>query len=352
MADTKNKRTNVGELGEFGLIEHLTKSFSPVHTNTIKAVGDDAAVIDQGPHCTVISTDMLVEGIHFDLMYSPLKHLGYKAVVVNLSDIYAMNAIPQQVTVSLALSNRFSVEALEELYAGIHKACELYNVDLIGGDTTSSLKGMIISVTAIGKGQKDKLTYRHTAKVGDLICVTGNLGAAYLGLQILEREKQIYLANPGVQPEMDDQPYLLERQLKPEARRDMISAFAKNQLVPTSMIDISDGLASELFHICKQSGVGALIEESGVPIHPDAEMQAIKFKLDPITCALSGGEDYELLFTIDPSDVEKIKYLPDIYIMGEIVEDSEGVLLNTKGGNLHPITAQGWQHFNPNSTNK
>lgn len=346
--NAKPKRTDVNTLGEFGLIEHLTAPFKSIHSTTIKGVGDDAAVIDNGPNCTVISTDMLVEGIHFDLMYTPLKHLGYKSIVVNLSDIYAMNAQPRQVTVSIALSNRFSVEALDEIYAGIHKACEIYGVDLVGGDTTSSNKGLVISVTAIGIGKKESLCYRNTAKVGDLICVTGNLGAAYLGLQLLEREKQIYLANPGVQPDLDNQPYLLERQLKPEARRDMIAAFEKNKLVPTAMIDISDGLASELFHICRQSDVGAFIEESGVPIHPDAEEQAIKFKLDPITCALSGGEDYELLFTINPNDVEKVKYLPDIYIMGEVVDASEGIKLHTKGGNIHPITAQGWRHFNPN----
>ncbi len=345
---TAPKRTDVNQLGEFGLIEHLTQSTPIKNKTTVKGIGDDAAVLDTGEYQTLVSTDMLVEGIHFDLMYSPLKHLGYKSVVVNLSDIYAMNAIPEQVTVSLAISNRFSVEALEELYAGIHKACEFYNVDLIGGDTTSSLKGLVISVTAIGRAKKEHIVYRDGAKVGDLICVSGNLGAAYLGLQILERERQIYLSNPGVQPDLDQQTYLLERQLKPEARRDMIQLFRKNSLVPTSMIDISDGLSSELFHLCRQSEVGALVEESGVPIHPDAEMQAIKFKLDPITCALSGGEDYELLFTIDPSDVEKVKYMPDIYIMGEILAASEGLKLHTKGGNIHNLQAQGWRHFDPN----
>ena len=341
----ENKRTDVNELGEFGLIEHLTKAIQLKNKSTLKGVGDDAAVIDNGDNLTVISTDMLVEGIHFDMMYTPLKHLGYKSVVVNLSDIYAMNAIPKQVTVSIALSNRFSVEAIEELYAGIHLACKNYNVDLIGGDTTSSPKGLYLSVTAIGQGTKEKLAYRNGAKVGDLICVTGNLGAAYLGLQILEREKQIYLSNPGVQPDLENQDYVIGRQLKPEARKDMIAAFANNNLVPTSMIDVSDGLASEIFHICKQSKVGAFIEESGVPIHPDAEMMAIKFKLDPITCALNGGEDYELLFTINPKDVDKVKYLPDIYIMGEITEAAEGIKLHTKGGNLHAIQAQGWKHF-------
>lgn len=349
MSDKKEvKRTDVNALGEFGLIDHLTQSFALTNTSSIKGVGDDAAVIRNGKYLTVVSTDMLVEGIHFDLMYMPLKHLGYKSVVVNLSDIYAMNAHPKQITVSIAISNRFSVEALEELYAGIQAACQRYGVDLVGGDTTSSKKGLIISVTAIGQVEPNKVVYRNTANVGDLICITGNVGAAYLGLQLLEREKQVYLSNPGVQPDLEEQTYLIGRQLKPEARKDMIEAFAKNKLVPTAMIDVSDGVASEIFHICKESGVGAFVEESGVPIHPDAELMAIKFKMDPITCALSGGEDYELLFTIDPNDVDKVKYLPDIYIMGEIVEASEGVKLHTKGGNIHDLKAQGWRHFEPN----
>ena len=316
-----------------------------MYKRQIKGVGDDAAVIDNGDLQTVVSTDMLVEGIHFDLAYTPLKHLGYKAVVVNLSDIYAMNAQPKQVTVSIAISNRFSVEALDELYAGIELACEKYKVDLIGGDTTSSPKGLYISVTAIGQEKKEKIVYRNTAKVGDLVCVSGNLGAAYLGLQILEREKQIFLSSPDVKPDLENQDYLIGRQLKPEARFDMIEFFDKNDLVPTAMIDISDGLASEIFHICKQSRVGAIIEESGVPLHPDTEMMALQFKLDPITCALSGGEDYELLFTIDQKDLEKVKYLPDIYIAGEITDNSEGIKLHTKGGNIHPLKAQGWKHF-------
>jgi len=341
-------RTDVNELGEFGLIDHLTKNFPLRNASSLTGVGDDAAVIDNRNALTVVSTDMLVEGIHFDLMYTPLKHLGYKSIVVNLSDIYAMNAYPRQVTVSIALSNRFSVEALDEIYAGIRKACDYYNVDLIGGDTTSSPKGLVISVTAIGQGEAEKITYRSGAKVGDLICITGNLGAAYLGLQILEREKQIYLSNPGVQPELEDHDYLIGRQLKPEARKDAIDAFHKVGLVPTSMIDISDGLASELFHICKSSGVGALLEESGISIHPDAQVQALEFQLDPATCALSGGEDYELLFTIDPNDVDKVKFMPDIYIAGEMVPKEDGIMLNSKGGKLHAITAQGWKHFDGN----
>lgn len=339
------KRTDVATLGEFGLINHLTQHFPLHNLSSLKGIGDDAAVIDNGNFMTVVSTDLLIEGIHFDLAYMPLKHLGYKAVVVNLSDIYAMNALPKQITFSMAISNRFSVEALEELYAGIQLACERYKVDLVGGDTTASQKGLILSVTAIGQGEKDKLVYRNGAKVGDLICITGDLGAAYLGLQLLEREKRIWEQHPSVQPSFDEQKYLIERQLKPEARRDIIEAFAKNKLVPTAMMDISDGLASELFHICKQSGVGAFLEETGVSIHPDAQMQALTFQLDPITCALSGGEDYELLFTIDPKDIEKVKYLPDIFIAGEIVDAADGIKLHTKGGNIHPIKAQGWVHF-------
>jgi thiamine-monophosphate kinase len=337
--------TDVNTLGEFGLIEHLTRDFPITQPSTLKGIGDDAAVIDNGAFCTVVSTDLLVEGIHFDLGYMPLKHLGYKSVIVNLSDIYAMNAIPKQITVSLAISNRFNVEALEELYAGIRTACATYGVDLVGGDTTSSPRGLTISVTAIGQGEKHRLVYRSGAKVGDLLCITGDLGAAYLGLQLLEREKRIWQENPGVQPDLEDQKYLVGRQLKPEARRDAIEAFRRVDLIPTSMIDISDGLASEIFHICRQSGVGALLEESGIPLHPDTEMQALKFKLDPATCALSGGEDYELLFTIDPKDVDKVRFLPEIYIAGEILDAKDGVKLNTKGGNLHPLKAQGWRHF-------
>lgn len=342
------KRTDISDLGEFGLIEHLTQKITLQNKSSVKGVGDDAAVIDNSDFLTVVTTDILIEGIHFDLMYTPLKHLGYKSIIVNLSDIYAMNAIPRQVVVSIGLSNRFSVEAVDELYAGIYAACKNYQVDLVGGDTSSSNKGLIISVTAIGQGERGKITYRNTAKVGDLICITGDVGAAYLGLQILEREKQLYLSDPSIQPDLEEQQYLVGRQLKPEARKDMIELFAKNNLVPTAMIDVSDGVASEIFHICKQSGVGAYIEESGVPIHPEAQMMAIKFNLDPITCALSGGEDYELLFTIDPKDVDKVRYLPDIYIMGEIVEARDGVKLHTKGGNIHDLKAQGWVHFNPN----
>jgi thiamine-monophosphate kinase len=308
-------------------------------------VGDDAAVINHGKINVLISTDMLVEGIHFDLAYTPLKHLGYKSVVVNLSDIYAMNGQPEQITVSIAISNRFSVEALEELYAGIKAACDHYQVDLVGGDTTSSNRGLIISITAIGTCPAEIITYRHGARPGDLLCVSGDLGAAYLGLQLLEREKAIWLEHPDLQPELEKNAYAIGRQLKPEARKDMVRQFAEANLVPTSMIDISDGLASEIFHICKQSQTGAFIEETGVPIHNDAQLLALDFKLDPITCALSGGEDYELLFTIDPADEEKVKYMADIYIMGEITPPENGIKLRTKGGQVHPLKAQGWKHF-------
>jgi thiamine-monophosphate kinase len=345
MQNNDTPRTEINALGEFGLIGHLTKNFGLRQPSSLKGIGDDAAVIDNEGRLTVVSTDMLVEGIHFDLMYSPLKHLGYKAIVVNLSDIYAMNAHPKQVTVSIAISNRFSVEALEELYEGIQLACDQYEVDLVGGDTTSSLKGLIISVTAIGQGEKGKLAYRSGAKPGDLLCVTGDLGGAYLGLQILEREKQVYLSTPGIQPDLEEQKYLVGRILKPEARKDMIELFEKNRLVPTAMMDISDGVSSDLMHICKASGVGAIIEEAGVPIHEEAKMMALKFQLDPLTAALNGGEDYELLFTIDPKDIEKVRLLPDIYIMGEITPASEGVKLHTTGGKIHDLTAQGWRHF-------
>lgn len=344
MSETEN-RTEIASLGEFGLIDKLTGDYKPSQESTIKGIGDDAAVINYKDKLTVVSTDMLIEGVHFDLMYTPLKHLGYKSVVVNLSDIYAMNAQPKQITMSLGISNRFSVEAMEEFYEGVYAACKYYNVDLVGGDTCSSNKGFIVSVTAIGEGEKDKICYRNTAKPGDLICLSGNLGAAYLGLQILEREKQIYLSEPGIQPDLEQQDYLIGRQLKPEARFDIIELFEKTNLVPTSMIDVSDGLVSELFHICKQSGVGAFIEESGVAMHPDAELQAIKFNLDPITCAMYGGEDYELLFTIDPIDLDKVKYIPDIYIAGEITDASEGIKLHTKGGNIHDLKEKGFNHF-------
>ncbi len=339
------KRTDINTLGEFGLIEHLTKDVTVKNPNTLHGIGDDAAVIDAGKDALLISTDLLVEGIHFDLMYTPLKHLGYKAVVVNVSDIYAMNAVAEQITISLAISNRFSVEALEELYEGIALACKMYNVDLIGGDTTSSPKGLTISVTATGRAKKEDIVYRSGAKPGDIICITGDLGAAYLGLQLLEREKQVYLAAPGVQPDLEQKKYLVERQLKPEAAKESIAYFKKKKIQPTAMIDISDGLASEVFHICKSSKVGAFIEEAKIPIHPEAEEMALKFSLDPTMCALNGGEDYELLFTIDEKDLQEIRYMPSVYIIGEIVDAKDGIKLHTSGGNIHDLKAQGWKHF-------
>ncbi len=351
MSENISGKTDVNKLGEFGLIDHLTKEFTTNLPTTIKGIGDDAAVIDHGDHVSVVSTDMLVEGIHFDLMYTPLKHLGYKSIVVNISDIYAMNATPQQVTMSIAISSKYSVEALEELYAGVFLACKDYGVDLIGGDTTSSPKGMAISVTAIGRADAKEVVFRSGAKPGDILCVTGNLGAAYLGLQILEREKQIYLSNPGTQPDLENEEYIIGRQLKPMAQKAAVDYFKEKKFQPTAMIDVSDGLASDLFHICKQSGVGAFVEEGKVPLHPDTERMALKFNLDPITCALNGGEDYELLFTIDEKDLEMVKYMPGVFIIGEIIPAQDGIKLHTTGGNIHDLKAQGWNHFKDESNN-
>lgn len=345
MADTN--RTEINTLGEFELINRLVSKFETVNQSTIRSVGDDGAVMDYGPDKqVVVSTDLLIENIHFDLMYSPLKHLGYKSVVVNLSDIYAMNATPEQITVSIAVSNRFSLESLEELYEGIHAACRHYNVDLVGGDTSSSNKGLIISVTAIGQGAKEDIVYRNTAQPGDLICVSGDLGGAFIGMQILEREKALYLDNPGIKPELADYAYVVGRQLKPEARGDVIKTLKAAGIKPTAMIDVSDGLASEIIHICSQSNVGAVIQEANVPIHSMTEELAVKFRMDPITCALNGGEDYELLFTIDPEDMDKIQFLDDVYIIGNILTEKDGIILETSGGNFHRLKAQGWQHFN------
>lgn len=339
-------RTDVNKLGEFGLIDHLTRATVLYHHSTIKGVGDDAAVIAPSTKATVVTTDLLIEGIHFDLAYVPLKHLGYKSVVVNLSDVYAMNAIPSQITVSIAISNRFSVEAMEQLYEGIHLACKKYNVDLVGGDTTSSPKGLLISVTAIGQADENKIVYRSGAQPGDVVCVTGELGSSYLGLQLLEREKQIFETTPGIQPELNEKyTSLLEKQLKPEARKDVIETFLQIGLKPTSMIDISDGLSSEIKHICRQSNCGVILEEKLVPILPIATELALDFKMNPITAALNGGEDYELLFTVSEKDFEKIKYLPGFYVIGEIRPAAEGTLLQTTGGKFVPLEAQGWTHL-------
>lgn len=337
------QRTELSALGEFGLIERITKDFKPQNKSTKKAIGDDAAVIDYEGLQTVVSTDLLVEGVHFDLAYTPLKHLGYKAVVVNLSDIYAMNAMPEQITVSLAISNRFSMEAIEELYSGIEQACKFYGIDLVGGDTTSSLKGLIISVTAVGKAKPEDLVYRNGAKEGDFICVSGNLGAAYIGLQILNREKQVYLENSEMQPELEAHKYVVGRQLKPEARKDIVEYLKAIDVKPTSMMDVSDGLSSELMHISKQSNVGCHIYEANVPIHNDTYNQAIEFNIDPITCALSGGEDYELLFTIRPEDELKINASAiGISFMGKITAADKKCLIQTRANHLHELVAQGW----------
>jgi thiamine-monophosphate kinase len=335
-------RTELSSLGEFGLIKHLTQFIQVKNESTIKGIGDDAAVISYKNKQVVVSTDMLVEGVHFDLMYVPLKHLGYKSISVNVSDIIAMNATPRQVTVSFAVSNRFSVEAVEELYAGMITACAKYKVDIVGGDTTTSNSGLIISITVIGEADADELVYRDGAKEGDLLCVTGDLGAAYVGLQLLEREKKIFLESPGVQPDLDGNDYILMRQLKPEARKDIPELLKKLEVKPTSMIDVSDGLASEILHIATQSEVGCSLYEEKIPIDPAAYNMAREFNLDPTVCALSGGEDYELLFTIDSADYPKVKANPDITVIGHMTHKKEGVNLITKGGTTHPLTAQGW----------
>ena len=335
-------RTEVATLGEFGLIDHLTKNNETRNASTILSVGDDAAVLDHFGKQVVVTSDMLVEGIHFDLMYTPLKHLGYKSIIVNLSDVYAMNAQPQQVTMNIAFSNRFSVEALNEFYEGVYAACEKYNVDLVGGDTTSSQKGFIISVTAIGEVAPGNFVSRSGAKPGDLICVSGELGGAFLGLTILEREKKIFLETKGAQPDLEGQDYIIGRILKPEARRDIIDYFAAEQIKPTAMIDISDGLSSEILHICKQSDVGCMLYEEKIPVNEMARQFAYKLELDPTACALSGGEDYELLFTISQQDYEKVSKNEAISIVGHITEKEKGNTIYTRGGNQYPLTAQGW----------
>jgi thiamine-monophosphate kinase len=337
------ERTELAALGEFGLIDHLTKNNETRNASTILSIGDDAAIIDHFGKQTVVSTDMLVEGIHFDLMYTPLKHLGYKSVVVNLSDIYAMNATPTQITLNIAISNRFSLEALDEFYDGVYTACERYGVDLVGGDTTSSQKGFIISVTAIGEVAPGKFVKRSTANKGDLLCVSGFLGATFLGLTILEREKKVY-AETGLQPDLENQAYIVGRLLKPEARKDIVDFFAEQHVLPTSMIDVSDGLSSEILHLCKQSQLGCILYEDKIPVYEDARQYAYKLELDPTACALSGGEDYELLFTIDQQDYEKIKTNDQISIIGYMTTAEEGSHILTRGGNKHTLTAQGWNH--------
>ena len=334
--------TNLAELGEFGLIKHLTQHIELYQPSTIKGVGDDAAVINYEDLQTVISTDILIEGVHFDLTYVPLRHLGYKSVIVNLSDVYAMNAHPKQILVSIALSNRFKLEAIEELYSGMLAACKKYKVDLVGGDTTSSLSGLVISITAIGGVKKDDITYRNGAKETNLLCVSGDLGGAYMGLQILEREKSVFKENPKLQPDLEGKDYLLERQLKPEARKDIIETLHSIGIKPTAMIDVSDGLSSEILHLCSQSDVGVELYEEKIPIDSLTYETAREFNLDPTLCSLSGGEDYELLFTVDINEYEKLKNSMDITIIGHITDKAKGCNMISKSGTVHELKAQGW----------
>ncbi|WP_428740971.1 thiamine-phosphate kinase [Tenacibaculum sp.] len=345
LEDKNQEKTSLAKLGEFGLINHLTKHFKIHHTSTIKGVGDDAAVISSSDKEIVITTDLLVEGVHFDLSYMPLKHLGYKAVMVNLSDVYAMNATAEQITVSIAVSNRFPLEAIEELYAGIQLACDTYKVDLIGGDTTSSTKGMLISITAIGSAKKEDIVYRNGAKPTDLIVVSGDLGGAYLGLQVLEREKQVFQVNPQSQPDLDNYTYIIERQLKPEARKDIPALLKELEVKPTSMIDISDGLSSEIMHICTQSKTGCKIYEDKLPLDPQVIATSEEFNMDSTMIALSGGEDYELLFTVSIDDYDKIKGNPNLTVIGHITEENQGMNLVTRANQEIELKAQGWSSF-------
>lgn len=343
-----SKRTEIKDLGEFGLIDKLTKNFDTINETTKVGVGDDAAVLDCGKDYMLLSTDMLLEGVHFDLSYMPIQHLGYKSISINVSDIAAMNGIPQQVVVSLGISNRFSVEAVEKLYEGMEAACKDFKVDLVGGDTTSSPSGLIISVSVTGKVERDKVALRSKVEKGDIVCATGDLGGAFMGLQVLEREKQVFLANPDMQPDLKKYPYIAGRQLKPKARMDIIFEFAEMNLKPKAMIDISDGLASELFHLSKQSGVGFFIYEDKLPIDKQTYDTAVEFNIDPITAVLNGGEDYELLFTIGQDEHEQLKNHPDIHFIGYAAELEKGINLVTKSQNVVPIQAQGWDHFKAN----
>ena len=345
LENKNNELTSLEKLGEFGLIEHLTKDFSSTQKSTVKGIGDDAAVLDFGDKITVLTTDLLIEGVHFDLSYMPLKHLGYKSVMVNLSDVYAMNAKASQITVSIAVSNRFPLEALEELYAGISTACNAFGVDLVGGDTTSSKTGLMISITALGEVNKDKITYRSGAKPNDLLVVSGDLGGAYMGLQVLEREKEVFKVNPSSQPDIEPYSYIVERQLKPEARKDIVALLQKLQVQPTSMIDISDGLSSEILHLCKNSNVGCNLFEDKIPLDPTVISSCEEFQVDSTMIALSGGEDYELLFTVNQADFPKIKGNPSLTILGHMTDASEGAHLITRGETKIPLTAQGWNSF-------
>jgi len=338
------ERTELDKLGEFGLIKHLSQHIETNNASTVKGIGDDAAVIDIGDKFMLVTTDMLVEGVHFDLGYAPLKHLGYKAVAVNLSDIYAMNGTPTQVTISIGLSNRFSLEAIEELYAGMIACAKKYNVDIVGGDTVSSKSGLIISITALGEVAKDKIAYRSGAQPKDLVVVSGDLGAAYMGLQVLEREKAVFVSTPGVQPDLEGFDYILERQLKPEARNDVGPLLAQLGIQPTSMIDISDGLASELIHICDQSKLGCMLYEEKIPIDPTVITASEDFRLDPTLCALNGGEDYELLFTMPIGDFDKIKGNPNFTVIGHMTDEGPAQMM-ARDGSVHKLTAQGWDAF-------
>lgn len=340
-----NEHTEIGSLGEFGLIEHLTRNIELQQASSVVGVGDDAAVIDHFGKQTVVTTDLLLEGVHFDLMYTPLKHLGYKAVIVNLSDIYAMNATPTQLVVSIGISNRFSVEAVSELYEGIYAACSKYGVDLVGGDTSSSQKGLVLSVTAIGEVAPDTFVKRSTAQKGDLLCVSGDLGAAYVGLLFLEREKKIYLESPQVQPDLEGEQYVIGRLLKPEARKDIVAFLAEAGITPTAMMDISDGLSSEIMHLCKQSQLGCVLYEEKIPVAEATRLAAYKFEIDPTACALSGGEDYELLFTLSQADYDKLVLNEQISVIGYMTDADQGARIITKGGSTHPLTAQGWNHL-------
>ena len=342
LKDKNEERTSLAELGEFGLIKHLTDQIKLTHKSSVKGVGDDAAVLKFEKKQVVLTTDLLVEGVHFDLSYMPLKHLGYKAVMVNLSDVYAMNATATQITVSIAVSNRFPLEAIEELYAGIHLACKTYAIDLVGGDTTSSTKGLLISITAVGEVDANDVVYRKGAKPNDLLVVSGDLGAAYLGLQVLEREKQVFQANPNAQPDLENYTYLVERQLKPEARKDIPKLLKDLEVKPTSMIDVSDGLSSEIIHICQQSAVGCNLFEDKIPLDQQVISTCEEFNIDSTMVALSGGEDYELLFTIDPTDYPKIKANPNLTVIGHMTEANEGMHLVTRANQKIALTAQGW----------
>ena len=338
----QKKPTMLSEIGEFGLIDRLTSNRKLVHTSSIKAVGDDAAVIDAGDHCMLVTTDLLVEGIHFNLVYTPLKHLGYKAVSVNVSDIYAMNAEPRQITVSIAVSGKFSLQALEELYSGIYMAWDKYNVDLVGGDTSSSVTGLTLSITAIGVAKREEIVYRSGAQTNDLICVSGDLGAAYIGLQLLEREKAIFEKDPSLQPDLEGHDYIVGRQLKPEARGDIIKLLKEHKIQPTAMIDISDGLSSEILHICKNSDKGCRIYQEKIPIDHTTALMAEEFNIEPLICALHGGEDYELLFTVPLRDFDKVKELKEIHIIGKVMDKEENALMVSSGGNTIQLRAQGW----------